>query len=41
MCVQIVHELHWQEYGVLFVVPTVVPFRVVEKQVFGELQAVP
>src|SRR5262245_24410279 len=41
MCVHVVHELHWHEYAVAPVVPTVVPFNVDEKQVLGEVHAVP
>ena len=41
MCVQVVHELHAQVYGVEGVVPTVVPFSAVEKHVVGDVQAVP
>ena len=33
--------LHWQEYGVEGVVPTVVPLSEVEKHVVGEVHAVP
>ena len=36
-----VQEKQAQEYAVDGVVPTVVPFKVVEKQVLGEVQAVP
>ena len=38
---QVVHELQMQVYGAEGVVPMVVPFNEVEKQVFGEVQAVP
>ena len=41
MWVQIVHEEHAQEYAVDGVVPTVVPFNVVEKHVVGDVHAVP
>jgi len=38
---QVVQEKQEQEYAVEGVVPTVVPFRVVEKQVLGDVHAVP
>src|SRR5258706_990362 len=41
MCVHTVHELHAHEYAVAPVVPTIVPFKLVEKHVFGEVHAVP
>ena len=41
MWVQVVQELQRHEYAVDGVVPTVVPFRLVEKHVLGEVHAVP